>query len=403
MTSTVPFFDDYTTVCGEHFNSNSCTTDNIDYHQKPWYLNGNFAEDCPFFSSSSGSPMSDEYFSCSDLMSEKAPLEQELQRDRYSRPIQHDFDKNLSYYPDAVSYLATPTSTKSFLGVVNRRAVIPESFHDHCVSERSIEVLPVDYGRFMWSPPPSPTFQATPTQVDAFSDLQIVIPTPTNMRPTSGRQDGFLVEKTFNEQRDGSFLFVRTNNVEQLQVILRERGLQVQDIGKTRTPGIIVVLFKRHEFAKRAFITQRQIKMRMVPPGCTKQNWLKNPSPKFHVIFETTRRLTVKTGKSSCNMKIGDYLMTNARNGRGCLVLADQLKGHRMRVVSYIGRFVRKDGIIMESKSFSENRLVGWISTKCCKTKKKFVLRRSMNEIDDYVYNDEMQAVKGFLTDGNIR
>jgi len=214
------------------------------------------------------------------------------------------------------------------------------------------------------------------------------------MRTNVGQEDDTeLVEKTFDELMDGSFLFVTTNNVGELELILRERGLEVQDIGKTRTPGILVVLFKTHESAKRAFTTQQEIGMRMVPPRFTKKNWLKNPSPKFHVIFETTRRLTVKYGKSSCNIKVGDFLMTDARMGKGCLILADQMKGRRLRVVGYIGKFRRADGIILEQKSLSERKIMGWISTQCHKTKEKFVFRRSMNEIEDYVYVG-MQALE---------
>merc|ERR1719233_2160325 len=190
---------------------------------------------------------------------------------------------------------------------------------------------------------------------------------------------------------DGSFLFVTTDNVEKLQLILRERGLDVQDIGKTRTPGVLVVLFKTHEFAKRAFTTQQEIGIRMVPPKFTRRYWFKNASPKFPVIFETTRRLTVKTGKSSSNVKIGDFLMMDAKKGRGCLILADQLKGHRMRVVGYIGQFMNTDGHIVEQKYMLKQNIVGWISTQSHQTGQKFVIRKSMNKIEDYVYNDGFQ------------
>jgi len=89
------------------------------------------------------------------------------------------------------------------------------------------------------------------------------------MRTNVGQDE--LVEKTFDELMDGSFLFVTTNNVGELKLILRWRGLEVQDIGKTRTPGVLVVLFKRHESAKRAFTAQQEIGIRMVPPSNTKK------------------------------------------------------------------------------------------------------------------------------------
>jgi len=92
------------------------------------------------------------------------------------------------------------------------------------------------------------------------------------MRTNVGQGDDTeLAEKTFDELMDGSFLFVTTNNVGELKVILRERGLEVQDIGKTRTPGVIVVVFERHESAKRAFTAQQEIGIRMVPPSNTKK------------------------------------------------------------------------------------------------------------------------------------
>lgn len=185
-----------------------------------------------------------------------------------------------------------------------------------------------------------------------------------------------------------------TNNVDRLQFLLRERGLEVQDIGKARTPGVLVVLFKTHESAKRAFTTQQEIGLRMVPPKFTKRYWFKNPSPNFPVVFETTRRLTVKTGKSSSNVKIGDFLMTDSKKGIGCLVLADQMKGHRIRVVGYKGKFLCTDGRIIEQKSISKRKIVGWISTQSHKINQKFVVRKSMNQIGDYVYDDRFQVVE---------
>jgi len=399
MSSMASLSKGYDKVYRKHFNSKSLT-ENLDDPQKPWYAPNNFAEDCAFFSSSSGSPMSVEYFADGELISEEASWDLDLQLDRFgdSCPMRRDLDEKLTYCQDAVGYLAAPTSSWSCIEEVNQRAVIPESYQGNFSSERSSDVLPDEYRRFMkpmWSPPASPTFQATPYQVeDAFPDLQIVMSNPMRMNIAPGRQDDSPQEKIFDEMSDGSFLFITTHNVAQLKVILRERSLQVQDIGKTRTPGVLVVLFKTHESAKRAFITQQEIGIRMEPPSCTKKNWFKNPSPKFHVIFETTRRLTVKAGKSSSNKKLGDFLMTDARNRRGCLVLADQLKGHRLRIVGYIGKFKRKDGFIIEQKSIFERTLVGWISTQCHKTNENFVIRKSMNKIEDYLYNDAIQAVE---------
>jgi len=203
-------------------------------------------------------------------------------------------------------------------------------------------------------------------------------------------ENGKLFLKDFDELKDGSFLFVMTENVENLVSILNERGLEVQDIGKTRTPKVLAVLFKTHEFAKRAFITQRDMCIRMVPHNCTIRNWWKNPSPKYHVTFETKTRLTLKGGKCVDKMVVGDFLMLDARRQRGCTIWADQMKGNRLRVVGYVGKFRYSNGHIVEKHtppSVEERRVLGWISTKCKKTKKNFVQRMTGNKVEDYIYD----------------
>jgi len=303
-----------------------------------------------------------------------------------------------------VGYMASPTLNTSCLGVGEPAPGIAGRVKNSCDRELSMDLvledclgLMVPRSINMWSPPPSPIFQNSPTPIEEhFSDLQSIFSnTILQSRSIVGQDNNMdIVEKTFDETMDGSFLFVTTNNVEKLQIILRERGLDVQDIGKTRTPGVLVVLFKTHEIAKRAFTTQREIGIRMLPPKFTKRYWFKNPSPKFTVVFETTRRLTVKAGKSSSNVKLGDFLMTDAKKGRGCLVLADQMKGHRMRVVGFIGKFMTTDGRIIEQKSMSKQIIEGWISTQSHQTLQKFVLRKSMNKVEDYVYEDGFRLLK---------
>jgi len=399
MTNKAFVFNGYSSY-GKHFDGNS-SGEGLDQHSIPFSSNRRAAEVSQLFSSA-GSAMSDEYFSSSDLMSGETLWEPEFQNNgtQYSRQIRSGIDWNPAYYPEDVDYLAAPASCQ---GVKVQRNGIPEKFQEHFVNDLPQEFIPDDRRRFMvpkhqdiWSIPPSPIFQSSPSSVeDMLPGFQAIFTNPKKMRAQDCQKNGSeLVTKTFDESADGSFLFVTTNNVEKLKVVLRERGLEVQDIGRTSTVDVLVVLFKKHEFAKRAFTIQKEIGIRMVPPSPTKRYWLKNPSPKFHVIFETTRRLTVKNGKSNSNMKVGDFLMTNARSGKGCLVLADQMKGHRLRVVSYVGKFMRTDGIIIKQNCMIERKTVGWISTQCHKTKEKFVLRRSMNEIKDYVYDDVMRAVE---------
>lgn len=399
----------YTAVYGKYFNhmeykvSNSLT-ENLDQHQKSFYASKNTDGDSKFFPLSPGSSMIDEYHSMSKKNIEDTSWVPELlPKTEYCQPVHSNNKWGPTYNsPGALDCLAASTLNTSLLGVREPIAGIAGRAEDNCDRELSMDLVEEDYLTLMvprsinmWSPPPSPilqSFQSSPCSIeDHFSELQSVFSNSIlHSRSVFGQDNGIeLLEKTFDETTDGSFLFVKTNNVEKLQLLLRERGLELQDIGKTRIPGVLVVLFKTHEFAKRAFTTQQEIGIRMVPPKFTKKYWFKNPSPKFPVIFETTRRLTVKTGKSSCNVKIGDFLMMDAKKGKGCFILADQLKGHRMRVVGYIGKFMNTDGRIIEQRYMSKQNVVGWISTRSHQTKQKFVIRKSMNEIEDYVYDGD--------------
>jgi len=199
-----------------------------------------------------------------------------------------------------------------------------------------------------------------------------------------------LLEKNYDEVHDGSYLFVRTDNPKRLVSILNERGCYVKDIGKSKTPGVLLVLFQTHKMAKRAFTTQRDIGLQMVPHSCTIKNWWRNPAPNFHVMFENKRRLTVKNGRSIDKMKVGDFLMIDARRERGCTIWADQMKGKRLRIVGFVGRFRNMNGCIIERHappSDEEKTVIGWISTVCNKTKIKLVVRLTGNKIEDYVFN----------------
>jgi len=80
------------------------------------------------------------------------------------------------------------------------------------------------------------------------------------------------------------------------------------------------VIFAAHNNARKAFLMQREIKLRMVPPKNSSRNWLRNPSPKFLVKFETRCRLVVKKGKAECQEIVGDLLMTHYHKQKGCIV-----------------------------------------------------------------------------------
>merc|ERR1719233_1716271 len=200
-----------------------------------------------------------------------------------------------------------------------------------------------------------------------------------------------------DDSKDGSFLFVTFNEQvdspeKELKRRLRVREFTVLDVRPTKETGIFFVLFDKHSTAKRAFTSQRDIKLRMVPPKNSKKNWFKNPAPNFHVQFETKRRLTVKKGKSTTKTNVGELLMKDAKHNQGCKIWADQLKGQRLRIVGYVGRLMLPDGRIVEKKdppSKMDKSVVGWISTRCNLTRTNFVERKSGITLREYYFNKE--------------
>lgn len=206
-----------------------------------------------------------------------------------------------------------------------------------------------------------------------------------------------LVKNNLNHSEEMSVLLVTTDLPWKLRRFLDLKGHFVHDICQTHTPGVLAVLFKNHVIAKRSFVRQKEFCVKMVPYCWYKGNWFKNPSPKFHVMFRITRRLTVKSGKSIMQTKVGDLLMSDAKSGRGCTIWADQLKGQRLRVVGFTGKFMYPDGSTVERRfppRAEERRTIGWISTMCHKTMKKLVVRISMTQIADYLYNNEELALE---------
>lgn len=393
MASKASVFNGYTEALRNQCHENNFTENMTDQNRIPFYTNRYTSQQSRFFPFPTNSLTSDEHNSSSEMMSGETLLEAELQNEinEHFSPYGSGSDWNLKYNSHrTMRSLEVPAYNTSPSELGNQCARPPRSYQDYLSMELTTDEYPrclLPRSRNMWSPPPSPIFQTSPSTVGDTIFDQLYLPNPMSMRTNFGKADGTeIVEKTYDESLDGSFLYVTTSNVGNLKLILRERGLEARDIGKTRTPGVLVVLFKTHEDAKRAFTTQKEFGIRMVPPSYTKRYWFKNPSPKFHVIFEITRRLTVKSGKSSCNIKVGDFLMTDARMGKGCLILTDQMKGRRLRVAAFIGKFRRTDGVIIEQKSFSKTAVIGWISTQCHKTKEKFVLRRSMNAFEHYLY-----------------
>jgi len=354
---------------------------------------------------------SDEYYYGSDMMSRKNSLELELrqistrQSQCYRSNSKYRLNQKWNGVGSPTSAELEPRSKKLQLKQRSKEDFVVNPVRN---DDFSSDGLPNELGLNPWNMyncPPSPAFQVPLTPMENnCSDLNGFL-NPMTMRalldlstedPVVGNWNQLAV-LNYEESMDGLFLYVTTDDVEKLDRTLRERSLAVQDIGKTRMSGVLAVVFSSHEIAKRAFTTQQEFGIRMEPPKNTKRNWYKNPNPKFHIKFETTRRLTVKTGKSISKGKVGDFLMSDARMDKGCIIWADQLKGHRLRVVGFVGRFMNNEGHIIERHDppFMEDReVVGWISTQCNKTKKKFVIRKSGNHIEDYTHTNGIEALE---------
>jgi len=188
-------------------------------------------------------------------------------------------------------------------------------------------------------------------------------------------------------QRDGgSNLFITwSGSKAKLVEKLLSYKLGVREVCSTNDENVCNVIFESHPIARKAFTMQDQIRLRIVPPKNSHRIWLRNPSPKFLVKFETKCKLVVRKGKAECHDIVGELL-------KGCVIVADQLKGHRIRVVSCEGSFMFPGGKIVEMKGVpnksKEKASLGWVSYRCKYTKESLVTRRSWNELSDYIYRE---------------
>jgi len=254
---------------------------------------------------------------------------------------------------------------------------------------------------------PDPTaFQSTPETPAAaavpwaFSDLKESLPKIVTNTLSAG-ESGEEIQKraveedesvwqgnlTFEEWKNGgSNLFVTwSGRKAELVNKLHLFKLKVRDIFSTSDESILNVVFESHPIARKAFTMQNQIRVRIVPPKNSHRIWWRNPSPKFLVQFETKCQLVVKKGKSERHDTVGELLP-------GCLITADQLKGHRIRVLCCEGSFMFPGGNIVEMKGVpnqsNEKASLGWISYRCRQTKETLVIRRSWNKLGDYIYQE---------------
>lgn len=188
------------------------------------------------------------------------------------------------------------------------------------------------------------------------------------------------------QRNGGSNLFITwSGSKPKLVEKLKDFKLEVRDVFSTKDPNVCNVIFESHPIARKAFTMQNQIRLRIVPPKNSHRIWLRNPSPKFLVQFETKCKLVVRKGKAECHDVVGELL-------EGCLICADQLKGNRIRVVSCEGSFMFPGGKVVEMKGVSvksdDKATLGWVSHRCKYTKEALVTRRSWNLLSDYVFNE---------------
>jgi len=182
----------------------------------------------------------------------------------------------------------------------------------------------------------------------------------------------------------GSNLFITwSGKTQELAHELQSYWLEVREVLMTSDCNVYNVIFENHPTARKAFTMQQRIGIRMVPPKNSHRSWLRNPSPSFLVKFEARCRLTVKKGKAECHDVVGELL-------KGCLIIADQLKGNRMRVRCCEGNFMFPGGKTVELKGFEKKSgtktSFGWISYRSKHSNVSRVIRRSWNSLEDYVY-----------------
>jgi len=91
----------------------------------------------------------------------------------------------------------------------------------------------------------------------------------------------------------------------------RHFNFEVVRVHETCDDTVFNVVFESHASARKAFTMQRTIRLRMVPPKDSSFKWLRNPSPKFVVKYETKRTLVMKKGKAESHDIVGELLLSN--------------------------------------------------------------------------------------------
>jgi len=236
----------------------------------------------------------------------------------------------------------------------------------------------------------------------ANTHINIAPPQHTNTKSSAsatakGREAGAIYTKSFSyadqaHERYSNLYITWTGTADQLRVKLELQSLEVHNILSTTVKDLWNAVFESHSSARKAFTTQRDVKLRMVPPRRSKKNWFRNPSPKFLVEYETKCRLDVREGKAVVHDLVGVLLMSSCQERKGCRIWADQLKGHRIRIVGCVGKFMLPSKRLMDIKEVpqepSGNKPIGWVSYRNRHTREEYVIRKSGNLLQDYIYNE---------------
>merc|ERR1719193_862914 len=83
------------------------------------------------------------------------------------------------------------------------------------------------------------------------------------------------------------------------------------------------------------------------------------------VLYENGRRLTLKESPDLNSKIVGILLMKNAREGKGCIFIVDEIKGNRAHVNGIEGPFLDRNGNFMhrrELRNDDEVPTVGWLT-----------------------------------------
>jgi len=233
------------------------------------------------------------------------------------------------------------------------------------------------------------------------SNLHInIAPTQQASRnsPLNLRREGAIWTENFSyveekHERHSNVYVNWSGTADQLRNELVRKSLKVHSIRITPIKGLWNVVFDSHQSARKAFNTQREIKVRMVPPRSSKRHWFRNPSSNFLVKYETNCRLAIRARKALTSDLVGELLMSgsNSEEQKGCYIWADRLKGHRIRIVGCVGKFMFPSERVIDMQEIPselvDNEPIGWVSYRGRYTREVFAVRITGNQLEDYIYD----------------